>query len=42
MIMEDDYLSFSICNAFEEYKGEDIVIREYLLDDVTIAQLGGL
>jgi hypothetical protein len=41
MTMEDNYPSFSICDAFEEYKGEDIVIGEYLIDDVTIAQLGG-
>lgn len=42
MNMSGDYPIFSITDSFVPYRNEDIVIGEYLIEEVVIEQLGGL
>lgn len=42
MNMKDDYPVYSICDQFVEYKGEEIDIGEYVVDDILIQALGGV
>jgi hypothetical protein len=40
--MVDDYPVFSICDQFKKYENDEIVIGEYVIDDITIESLGGI
>ena len=38
--MKYDYPVYNICDTFQKYNGDDIVCGEYIIDNITIKQLG--